>query len=97
MIHKSQRLSKQPRACAGSPHLVEMKRTVVFMVMILTIGTLLVESEEINKNFQKCFKICFNICIVGPARYKFGCFAKCTKECGQQREIDCVNLRCVSA
>ncbi|KAL0715479.1 hypothetical protein Bca4012_064801 [Brassica carinata] len=58
-----------------------MKRMVVFMVMMLMFGNLQVESEVINTSFQRCFKICFDICIAGPARYKFGCFGKCTSEC----------------
>ncbi|CAH8389241.1 unnamed protein product [Eruca vesicaria subsp. sativa] len=76
---------------------MEMKRMVVFMVMMLMIGNLIVESEVINNSFRKCFNICFNICISSPfVRNIFECFGKCTKKCGKQCEIDCVNLRCVS-
>ncbi|KAF8114202.1 hypothetical protein N665_0040s0057 [Sinapis alba] len=73
-----------------------MKRKIVFMVMMLMIGNLIVESEVINKNFPRCFKLCLNICILGPVRDKLGCFGKCGKQCGKQSEIDCVNRRCVS-
>ncbi|KAL0699809.1 hypothetical protein Bca4012_055931 [Brassica carinata] len=76
---------------------MEMKGKIVFIVMMLTIGNLIVESEVINKDFQQCFKLCLNICILGPVRDKLGCFGKCSKSCGRQYETDCVNLRCVSA
>ncbi|KAF8068137.1 hypothetical protein N665_1150s0010 [Sinapis alba] len=75
---------------------MEMKRMVVFMVMMLMFGNLIVESEVRNTSFQRCFKICFDICIVGPVREKFGCFGKCTRQCGKKIEIDYVNLRSVS-
>ncbi|CAF2193356.1 hypothetical protein HID58_027500 [Brassica napus] len=69
---------------------MEMKRMVLFMVMMLTIGNLMVESKVTNRSFQLCFKMCFNICIIGPPTDKFGCFGKCTRECtGKKIEIDC--------
>ncbi|WZZ68540.1 hypothetical protein YC2023_079910 [Brassica napus] len=71
---------------------MEMKRMVLFMVMMLTIGNLMVESKVTNRSFQLCFKMCFNICIIGPPRDKFGCFGKCTRECtGKKIEINCVS------
>lgn len=80
---------------------MEMKRKIVFMVMMLTIGNLIVESEVINKDFRvqdfmTCFKLCLNICLLGPVRDKLGCFGNCKKSCGRQSEVDCINLRCVS-
>ncbi|CAN7053780.1 hypothetical protein IGI04_028560 [Brassica rapa subsp. trilocularis] len=70
---------------------MEMKRMILFMVMMLTIGNLMVESKVTNRSFQLCFRMCFNICIIGPPRDKFGCFGKCTRECtGKKIEIDCV-------
>ncbi|KAF8102270.1 hypothetical protein N665_0199s0045 [Sinapis alba] len=76
---------------------MEMKKMVVFMVMMLTIGNLIVESKVINRRWGDCFKLCYNVCITGPIRDKLGCFPKCTKECTHLFEIDCVDLRCVSA
>ncbi|KAH0852408.1 hypothetical protein HID58_007296 [Brassica napus] len=76
---------------------MEMKTKIVFMVTMLMIGNLIVESEDINKDFQKCFTLCLNICILGPVHDKLGCFGKCGKSCGRQYEIDRVNFRWVSA
>ncbi|CAN6849169.1 unnamed protein product [Brassica oleracea var. botrytis] len=67
---------------------MEMKTKIVFMVTMLMIGNLIVESEDINKDFQKCFTLCLNICILGPVRDKLGCFGKCGKSCGRPSEID---------
>ncbi|CAH8333969.1 unnamed protein product [Eruca vesicaria subsp. sativa] len=77
---------------------MEMKRMIVFTVMMLTIGNLLVESEVINRRWGDCFKICYNVCISSAIRDKLGCFARCEAQCGPPPyEINCANHRCVSA
>ncbi|CAH8363918.1 unnamed protein product [Eruca vesicaria subsp. sativa] len=67
---------------------MEMKRMIVFTVMMLTIGNLLVESEVINRRWGDCFKICYNVCISSAIRNVLSCFPKCEAQCGHQYEID---------
>ncbi|WZZ68541.1 hypothetical protein YC2023_079911 [Brassica napus] len=59
---------------------------VVFMVMMLTIGNLIVESEVINRRWGECIKMCVSICVTGPIDDRLGCLPKCARECGPHKE-----------
>lgn len=89
---------------------MEDKRMVVFVMMMLTIGNLMSESEASIKSFMYCYGGCFELCLVNPlVPIKLTCPIICSKECSQHSEIKlneidqigyfceigCVTHRCV--
>ncbi|CAN6840466.1 unnamed protein product [Brassica oleracea var. botrytis] len=67
---------------------MEMKKIVIFMVMMLTIKNLTAESEVLIGRWGDCIKTCYNICITGPIHDRISCLPKCAAECGPHKEID---------
>ncbi|ESQ51506.1 hypothetical protein EUTSA_v10017433mg [Eutrema salsugineum] len=81
---------------------MENKRMAVFVVMMLTIGNLMFESEAVNADFPLCYIKCYELCILNPiALIKNSCPPKCLHKCGEnpvseikQNKIDQTDYFC---
>lgn len=84
----------------------------VLVVMMLTIGNLVVESEAVKITFPLCYASCLQLCLLNPFfPKKSKCSGKCVTECKNHPseiklneidqidhfcEVGCVTHRCVS-
>ncbi|ESQ28234.1 hypothetical protein EUTSA_v10019821mg [Eutrema salsugineum] len=90
---------------------MECKRVAVLMVIMLTVGNLMVESEAISfRHFLECYKTCVDMCFAF-VRIKIDCPVRCVGWCKEPPpitkpneidqidyscEVDCITRRCVS-
>lgn len=65
---------------------MESKKFATFMVMMLMIGNLMVETEALDRHQRQryliCFAYCNRVCLASPwIRNKFLCPSKCAAQC----------------